>query len=131
MMTLWVIARSPLMFGGDLPQTDPVTLGLITNDTVLEILSDSTNNRQVVRDGELVVWAADSAHRSRTYAALFNVGETPLAAEIPFSSLGRATAGVATDLWKASATGLVSALVSVIPPHGCALFAVDEVDKLR
>lgn len=131
MMTLWVIARSPLMFGGDLPQTDPITLGLLTNYTVLEILSDSTNNRQVVRDGELVVWAADSAHRSRTYAALFNVGETPLAAEIPFSSLGRATAGVATDLWKASATGLVSVLVSVIPPHGCALFAVDEVDEHR
>lgn len=130
MMTLWVIARSPLMFGGDLPQTDPVTLGLMTNDAVLEILRDSTNNRQVLRDRELVVWAADSTHRSRTYAALFNLGDTTCAAEIPLSSLGAAGAGTVTDLWDGSATAAVSVL-SEIPPHGCALFAVDAPGALQ
>jgi len=32
LMTLWSICRSPLIYGGDLPQTDPFTLALITND---------------------------------------------------------------------------------------------------
>jgi len=131
MMTLWVIARSPLMFGGDLPQTDPVTLGLMTNDAVLEILRGSMNNRQVLRDRELVVWAADSTHRSRTYAALFNLGDTPRAAEIPLSSLGVPVAGTVTDLWDGSATAAGSVLGSEIPPHGCALFAVDAPGALQ
>src|SRR4051812_41142367 len=34
LMSLWTIARSPLMLGGDLPRNDEFTLKLITNDEV-------------------------------------------------------------------------------------------------
>ena len=37
LMTLWSIARSPLMFGGHLPDNDPWTLDLLTNDEVLAV----------------------------------------------------------------------------------------------
>lgn len=37
LMSLWAIARSPLMFGGDLPSNDDATLKLITNDEVLAV----------------------------------------------------------------------------------------------
>ena len=37
LMTLWSVARSPLMFGGHLPDNDEFTLGLITNDEVLAV----------------------------------------------------------------------------------------------
>ena len=36
-MTLWAICRSPLMFGGNLPQTDEFTLSLLSNDEVLAV----------------------------------------------------------------------------------------------
>ncbi len=37
MMTLWSICRSPLIYGGDLPQMDPFTLSLLTNDEVIAV----------------------------------------------------------------------------------------------
>ncbi|KAI6694931.1 hypothetical protein NL676_022641 [Syzygium grande] len=43
-VTLWSIAKSPLMFGGDLKNIDDTTFSLITNPTVLEINSYSSNN---------------------------------------------------------------------------------------
>ncbi|CAJ2673830.1 unnamed protein product [Trifolium pratense] len=43
-MTLWAMAKSPLMYGGDVGKIDPTTYDLITNPTLLEINSFSTNN---------------------------------------------------------------------------------------
>ncbi|WJX39646.1 hypothetical protein P8452_27168 [Trifolium repens] len=43
-MTLWAMVKSPLMYGGDVRKIDPTTYDLITNPTLLEINSFSTNN---------------------------------------------------------------------------------------
>ncbi|KAM7269004.1 hypothetical protein ACFE04_024501 [Oxalis oulophora] len=43
-MTLWAMAKSPLMFGGDVRNLDDNTYNLITNPTLLEINSFSYNN---------------------------------------------------------------------------------------
>lgn len=48
-MTLWSIAKSPLMFGGDVRKLDDATYNLITNPTLLEINSYSSNNKEVWR----------------------------------------------------------------------------------
>ncbi|XP_059657828.1 uncharacterized protein LOC132304253 [Cornus florida] len=45
-MTLWSMAKSPLMFGGDMRRLDEFTLHLITNPTLLEINSFSSNNME-------------------------------------------------------------------------------------
>ncbi|KAJ0537362.1 putative alpha-galactosidase [Helianthus annuus] len=45
-MTLWSMARSPLMFGGDMRKLDDTTYGLITNPILLEINSFSSNNKE-------------------------------------------------------------------------------------
>lgn len=42
------MAKSPLMFGGDLRQIDDITFNLITNPTLLEINSYSQNNMEVL-----------------------------------------------------------------------------------
>lgn len=75
LMTLWTIFRSPLMFGGDLPQNDAATNALITNPDVLYMHRNSTANRQVTRDDDknLVVWSADDPLTGDKYMALFNV----------------------------------------------------------
>lgn len=48
-MTLWAMAKSPLMFGGDLRNIDDRTLKLITNPTLLNINAYSTNNMEISR----------------------------------------------------------------------------------
>lgn len=45
-MTLWSMAKSPLMFGGDMRQLDEATFSLITNPTLLEINAFSSNNKE-------------------------------------------------------------------------------------
>jgi len=72
LMTLWSIARSPLMHGGDLTQTDPFTLSLLTNDEVLAVNQRSTDNQPLFdRDG-LIAWTAKDPANGDTYLALFN-----------------------------------------------------------
>ncbi|KAL6983789.1 hypothetical protein U1Q18_017164 [Sarracenia purpurea var. burkii] len=45
-MTLWSMAKSPLMFGGDIRKLDDTTFNLITNPILLEINSFSSNNME-------------------------------------------------------------------------------------
>lgn len=71
-MTLWCIARSPLIFGGNLTRLDEFTLGLLTNREVIAVNQASANNRQVSRDNNLIVWAADVPGSADRYVALFN-----------------------------------------------------------
>lgn len=76
MMNLWTIFKSPLMFGGDLPQNDEATNALLTNRDVLYMHSHSANNRQLSRDNDtgLIVWAADDPANGDKFVALFNTG---------------------------------------------------------
>jgi hypothetical protein len=73
LMTLWCIARSPLMIGADLTKLDGPTLSLLTNDEVIAVNQSSANNRQLFRDADGAVgWVADTADGSGRYVALFN-----------------------------------------------------------
>ncbi|KAK7359031.1 hypothetical protein VNO77_00975 [Canavalia gladiata] len=45
-MTLWSLAKSPLMYGGDMRKIDPTSYELITNPTLLEINYFSSNNME-------------------------------------------------------------------------------------
>ena len=72
LMTLWSIARSPLMHGGDMTKTDPATLALLTNAEVLTVNQHSTANRPLFdRDG-LIAWTADVPGSPDKYLAVFN-----------------------------------------------------------
>lgn len=73
LMTLWSIARSPLMHGGDMTKTDSLTLALLTNDEVLAVNQHSANNRQLYRTEEgSIAWVADVPGSKDKYLALFN-----------------------------------------------------------
>jgi hypothetical protein len=72
LMTLWSIARSPLMHGGDMTATDDATLALLTNDEVLAVNQHSVNNRPLFDHDELVAWVADVPNSSDKYLAVFN-----------------------------------------------------------
>lgn len=71
MMSLWSIAKSPLMFGGDLPSNDSWTESLLTNSEVLNVNQHSSNNHQLFHIGNRVAWLADAPGGGK-YLALFN-----------------------------------------------------------
>ena len=60
LMTLWCIARSPLIMGGNMPNNDDFTLALMNNDEVLAVDQKSTNNRQLFNTNNAVAWVADA-----------------------------------------------------------------------
>ena len=139
LLTLWIIARSPLMIGGDLPSSDPATIALFQNADVLAVLSRSSRNREVFREGALVLWAADGADGER-YAAAFNLGSDSMDAVLDVGNIGFPASGVATELWTGrevpleavavqsdAARGVApgsAALRVSLPPHGAALLRI-------
>ena len=72
LMSLWAIGRSPLIFGGDMTKLDDFTKDILTNPEMLKVNQQSTNNRQVSRDKNLIVWTADVPNSKDKYVALFN-----------------------------------------------------------
>lgn len=72
LMTLWSIFKSPLMFGGHTPDNDAFTNSLLTNEEVLEMHSNSINNKQLYKRGNIICWTADDPQNGDKYVALFN-----------------------------------------------------------
>lgn len=72
LMSLWAIGRSPLIFGGDMTKLDDFTKEMLTNPEMLKVNQQSTNNRQVSRDKNLIVWTADIPNSKDKYVAFFN-----------------------------------------------------------
>jgi alpha-galactosidase len=72
LMSLWAIGRSPLIFGGDMTKLDGFTKEMLTNPEMLKVNQESINNRQVSRDNNLIVWAADVPGSNDKYIAFFN-----------------------------------------------------------
>jgi alpha-galactosidase len=72
LLTLWSIARSPLIHGGDMTKTDAATLSLLTNDEVIAVDQHSENNRPLFERDGLWAWSADVPGSPDRYLALFN-----------------------------------------------------------
>ena len=119
-MTLWAIARSPLMFGGHLPETDPETIDLLSNDGVLAVNRASTDNRELRRDGNLVVWAARTGDAE--VRAAFWLGDEPTALRLHAADLGVGPSVAATDLWTGEPIEITDGWLEVsLEPHGAGL----------
>jgi len=71
-MTLWSIARSPLIHGGDMTQMDPFTLALLTNPEVLSVNQSSRDNRLLFDHDGFVAWMASVPDSTAKYLAVFN-----------------------------------------------------------
>jgi hypothetical protein len=119
LLTLWVMGRSPLMMGGDLPTSGDATLDLLANPALAEVLRTSYDGREVVRepmdDGELIVWTARS--QESIYVAIFWTGASARKVSVPLASLG-AGASVAHDLWDGAAQDASEQLEYDVPAHG-------------
>ncbi len=124
LMNLWAIFRSPLMFGGNLPDNDEFTLSLITNKDVLEVNQNSINNRELKNENGLVIWTADVPDSNDKYIAFFNSNDTnEETISIQLSELNLKGKFVARDLWTKEKTQIDNETFSKeIEPHASAIF---------
>jgi alpha-galactosidase len=145
LMTLWVIARSPLMIGGDLPTSDAPTIALLSNPEVLAVHAASHGAREVFREDPLILWTAQGDENDVQYVAAFNVGSEELQVSLDAQNLalpsdlaaGAERGGELRELWSGhvltpravttqsdAAHGVApgsSAIDLVLPAHGAAL----------
>ena len=120
-MTLWSIARSPLIMGGDLRHLDQPTLDLLTNDEVLAVNQSSQDNQpHFVADGQRV-WTA-RAENGDYYLALFNTTDKLADMSFDLSIIDRNEVNV-RDLWAKSEFGRVKErFTAQISAHGAGLY---------
>lgn len=72
LMTLWTIFKSPLMFGGHMPDNDAFTNSLLTNKEVLDMHARSEQNKQWFNENNIIAWTAVDPDSGAKYLALFN-----------------------------------------------------------
>ena len=128
LMTLWSIARSPLIMGGDLRALDAATLALLTNDEVLAVNQASADNRETFSTDGFVAWRARALQARDFYVALFNRRDTSpdtAGASVPFhfAQLGIEGPLRVRDLWERRDLGTVeNVFAPVLPCHGAGLY---------
>lgn len=132
-MTLWCIAQSPLMFGGDLLQLDPWTLSLLTNPEVLAVNQHGRRPREFSRDctERGVVWISEQPKSKGWAMGIFNFSATePKKISVPLSETPWAGPCSLRDLWARKELGeWRDDIVLEIPPHGAGLYLVRPPDR--
>ena len=124
LMTLWSIARSPLIMGGDLRHLDGPTRALLTNREVIAVNQASSENRPWFVADNRPVWTARSPF-GQHYVALFNTGDKPGEAAFDLRALGYSDKVRVRDLWAGTDEGVHPLrLARTLPPHGAALYRV-------
>ena len=123
LMTLWSIARSPLIMGGDLRYLDAPTLALLTNPEVIAVNQKSRDNQPHFFADNTRIWTARPEAGAGTYLALFNTGKDARDVVAPLSALGIKGQVKVRDLWARADAGTASGQVKAsVPPHGAVLY---------
>jgi alpha-galactosidase len=125
LMTLWSIARSPLIMGGDLRHLDERTLALLTNPEVIALNQRSRANRPQRADEGTRIWTAmDAGAAPVHYLALFNTSDTAREIRFDLSRLNLGDRAVAArDVWARRDLGALKGMVvRTLPEHGSVLF---------
>ncbi len=123
MVTLWAIARSPLIVGANLTLLDAPTLDLLTNRDVLRINQTSTHSAQVLQEGQFIAWRADLPGGEKAIA-VFNTADTDSTPTLKLASFGADLANRdwnVREVWTGGASISGHEFLERIPAHGCVL----------
>jgi alpha-galactosidase len=121
MVTLWSMARSPLILGANLTRLDEWTTQLLTNREVLEVDQSGHDQRQAAREGNVVAWISSGEGRTR-YLAIFNLDESSHTVDKPYAFYNLSARSYASrELWSGTDHGASPSVLAVIPAHGCVL----------
>jgi alpha-galactosidase len=138
LLTLWSIARSPLILGADLTRLDDFTLSLLTNDAVIAVNQAGAHSRELFHRDGFYGWVSDIPGSKDKYLALFNTRDNPpggtpspdataASAAVPVkpSEFGLTRVSNIQDLWTHQDLGPVTnEFAPVIHFHGAGLYRV-------
>ncbi len=122
-VTLWAIARSPLIVGANLTLLDPLTLALLTNRDLIRINQTATHSEQVLQEGDMVAWRADLPGGEKAIA-LFNLGDAEMNLTKQLADFGKDLGGrdwAVRNIWGGGVAISGHEFVERVPPHGCVL----------
>lgn len=121
MMTLWCVARSPLMMGGEMRDNDDFTLSLLTNRACLTVQQHGMNPHQLYRggyNGQHIVWQTSDTDGIE-YLAFFNTWNTASSIDFDLTDAGLTAYYTATDEWRMESLGIVHRnIILDIPSRG-------------
>lgn len=126
LMTMWSIGRSPLMFGGNLPDNDAFTLSLLNNDEVLAVNQKASSSRELFAKGNQVAWTAEIPGSAARYVAVFNIGDSATEeVRVNWSDLGLPQTCTVRDLWAGKDIGKADGGRSFpVKPHASGFYKI-------
>jgi alpha-galactosidase len=130
-ISLWCLLSAPLLIGCDMTRLDPFTLGLLTNDDVLEVNQDPLGRQaaRVAKTDDMEVWAKDLEDGSKA-VGLFNRGEEQTVGTVRWADLGISGKHRIRDLWRQKDLGTCGdAFKAMVPRHGVVLIKVEAPGK--
>ena len=123
--TFWSIYKSPMILGGNLPETRDSELKLYTNEEVLAVNQTGINPCQIYKQDSSMVWVADVPNSKDKYVALFNLSTVAKMVMIDFKQLGFKQKLSVRDLWTKTDKGLFkNKFQGRINTHGAMLLRV-------
>jgi hypothetical protein len=131
MITLWAVARSPLILGANLTLLDDPTLKLLTNTDLIRVNQTAARSGQVFHSGDVIAWTADLPSDSPDGSialALFNTGETQAVIDSSFEAynIDDATYKV-KDAWTGKSLGKLKSIQDLaLEPHASILWLLKK-----
>jgi alpha-galactosidase len=133
LMTLFTIFRSPLFFGGNLPNNDEFTLSLLTNKEVLKMHRESSDVRQLFRQDGKVAITSKNKKTGDTYLGLFNISEnSPVEVKINLADLNLKGNVKITNMWSGETVGIIKDSFSAsFRSHASGLYKLSKSDSSK
>ncbi|HEY4381719.1 MAG TPA: glycoside hydrolase family 27 protein [Acidobacteriaceae bacterium] len=131
MLTLWSMARSPLIVGANLTLLDDATLALLTNPDVLRVDQTATRSGQVMHNGDIIAWTADLPANSPDGSialAIFNTGESQIVVNSSFEAYNLDDASYhVKDAWSGKSLGKQKSIANLtLEPHATILWLLKK-----
>ncbi len=132
MITLWSMARSPLILGANLTLLDDDTLKLLTNKDLLAIDQTSTASREALHSGDVIAWIADLPPDFpggyTTALAFFNTGDEQQIINSSFEAFNlEPTTYRIQNVWTGKSLGKQKSVQSLtLEPHATVLWLLHK-----
>lgn len=122
----WCLLSAPLLLGCDLDHLDAFTVGLLSNDEVLDLNQDELGRQatNVSKQGSFEIYAKPLADGSWA-AGMFNLGNAAGTVTLKWSDIGVSGPQRVRDLWRQRDLGTFTGTFSApVNPHGVILVKV-------
>ena len=130
-VSLWALVAAPLIFSGDITRLDDFTLGLLTNDEVIDVDQDPLGKpgRRVAKNGDLEIWVRELEDGSKA-VGLFNRGDGVAEVAALWADIGVQGGQRVRDLWRQKDLGVhKDSLTAYVARHGVVMVRMWPEDR--